>query len=105
MLANIVRSFRALHSLSNKEKCNVLCGQTGCPESRQAAKGGFTAQERSAPDTFAGGALTVAGYPNELHRDIGDVVIFPSFLAHKVTTVTRGTRHTMIAWAHGTPFR
>ena len=59
----------------------------------------------SAPDTFAGGALTVAGYPSELHRDIGDVVIFPSFLAHKVTTVTRGTRHTLIAWAHGTPFR
>ncbi len=59
----------------------------------------------SDPGTFEGGALTVAGYPNELHRDIGDVVIFPSFLAHKVTTVTRGTRHTMIAWAHGTPFR
>lgn len=59
----------------------------------------------SAPDTFAGGALTVAGYPSELHRDIGDVVIFPSFLAHKVTTVTSGTRHTLIAWAHGTPFR
>ena len=59
----------------------------------------------SAPGEFAGGALTVAGYPNELHRDIGDVVIFPSFLAHKVTTVTRGTRHTLIAWAHGTPFR
>lgn len=59
----------------------------------------------SAPSDFDGGALTVAGYPNELHRDIGDVVIFPSFLAHKVTTVTRGTRHTLIAWAHGTPFR
>jgi len=59
----------------------------------------------SAPNSFAGGALTVAGYPNELHRDIGDVVIFPSFLAHKVTTVTQGTRHTLIAWAHGTPFR
>ena len=59
----------------------------------------------SAPEEFTGGVLTVAGYPNELHRNIGDVVIFPSFLAHKVTTVTRGTRHTMIAWAHGTPFR
>lgn len=59
----------------------------------------------SVPSAFEGGALTVAGYPGELHRDIGDVVIFPSFLAHKVTTITRGTRHTLIAWAHGTPFR
>ncbi|MEP7155610.1 MAG: 2OG-Fe(II) oxygenase [Betaproteobacteria bacterium] len=59
----------------------------------------------SEPGTFAGGELTVGGYPNQLHRDIGDVVIFPSFLAHKVTTVTSGTRHTLIAWAHGTPFR
>ena len=59
----------------------------------------------SAPDSFSGGALTVAGDTAELHRDIGDVVIFPAFLAHKVTTVLSGTRHTMIAWAHGTPFR
>ena len=58
----------------------------------------------SDPSTFEGGALTVAGYPGELHRHIGDVVIFPSFLAHKVTTITRGTRHTLIAWAHGMPF-
>ncbi len=59
----------------------------------------------SDPDTFDGGLLTVAGYVPDLHTNIGDVVIFPSFLAHKVTTVTTGTRHTLIAWAHGTPFR
>ena len=59
----------------------------------------------SDPDTFDGGVLAVAGYVPDLHTNIGDVVIFPSFLAHKVTTVTHGTRHTLIAWAHGTPFR
>lgn len=59
----------------------------------------------SLPAEFSGGELTLAGHPTQLHRDIGDVVVFPSFLAHKVTTVTRGTRHTLIAWAHGTPFR
>ena len=44
-----------------------------------------------------GRRANICGSPTELHRDIGDVVIFPSFLAHKVTTVTRGTCHTMIA--------
>ncbi len=59
----------------------------------------------SEPGAFAGGALTLAGNAQELHRDIGDTVIFPSFLAHKVSTVSRGQRNTLIAWAHGTPFR
>ena len=59
----------------------------------------------SDPAAFDGGELTVAGCAQDLHRNIGDTVIFPSFLAHKVTIITRGTCHTMIAWAHGTPFR
>lgn len=59
----------------------------------------------SDPATFDGGELTVAGYVPDLHSSIGDVVIFPSFLAHKVTTIARGNRHTLIAWAHGTRFR
>lgn len=59
----------------------------------------------SDPAAFSGGALTLAGNAQELHRDIGDAVIFPSFLAHKVSTVTKGRRNTLIAWAHGTPFR
>ena len=57
------------------------------------------------PATFAGGSLKLAGYVPDLHTSIGDVVIFPSFLAHKVTTITQGSRQTLIAWAHGTPFR
>ncbi len=59
----------------------------------------------SSPATFEGGKLTLANNSGgDLHRDLGDVVIFPSFMAHKVTTVTSGTRRTMIAWAHGKPF-
>ncbi len=59
----------------------------------------------SSPATYEGGKLTLANHAEDLHRDLGDVVIFPSFMAHKVTTVTKGTRRTLIAWAHGTPFR
>lgn len=59
----------------------------------------------SQPGTFEGGVLTVPGHVREMHRDIGDVVIFPSFLSHKVTSLTRGTRYSLIAWAHGPRFR
>ena len=59
----------------------------------------------SDPADFDGGVLTIAGYVADLHGAVGDVVIFPSFLAHKVTTITRGNRHTLIAWAHGSRFR
>lgn len=59
----------------------------------------------SPSDSFEGGALTLATNDRNLHRDIGDVVIFPSFLAHKVTTVTHGLRHTLVTWAHGPRFR
>ena len=59
----------------------------------------------SPADSFDGGALTLATNDRSLHRDVGDVVIFPSFLAHKVTTVTRGVRHTLVTWAHGPRFR
>ncbi len=59
----------------------------------------------SSPSTFDGGILTIPGQVRELHRDIGDVVIFPSYVAHKVTTLTRGVRHTLVVWAHGTHFR
>lgn len=59
----------------------------------------------SPPDSFEGGELTLATQHRELHRDIGDVVIFPSFLVHKVSTVKRGVRHALVTWAHGPRFR
>lgn len=59
----------------------------------------------SPPDSFEGGDLTLATPHGELHRDVGDVVIFPAFLVHKVSTVKRGMRHVLVTWAHGPRFR
>lgn len=59
----------------------------------------------SSPNSFDGGKLTIPGQIRELHNDAGDVVIFPSYVSHKVTTVTRGARHSLIVWAHGPHFR
>jgi len=38
-------------------------------------------------------------------RRRGTIIVFPSFLAHQVTPITRGTRYSLVAWAHGPPFK
>jgi len=35
----------------------------------------------------------------------GDLVIFPSYLDHKVAPVTKGTRYSVVAWFGGPPFK
>ena len=35
----------------------------------------------------------------------GTVIMFPSFLRHRVTSVTRGTRHSLVSWMEGPYFR
>lgn len=41
---------------------------------------------------------------NEI-RPQGSVVVFPSFIHHQVTPVTKGTRYSLVLWALGRPFR
>jgi PKHD-type hydroxylase len=38
-------------------------------------------------------------------RPKGSVVVFPSFLWHRVNPVTSGTRHSLVIWNLGRPFR
>ena len=42
--------------------------------------------------------------PNNIY-DRGSVLVFPSFLLHRVTPVTSGTRKTLVAWFEGKRFR
>jgi PKHD-type hydroxylase len=38
-------------------------------------------------------------------RKKGSVIVFPSYLYHRVTPVTRGIRHSLVAWIEGPKFR
>ena len=38
-------------------------------------------------------------------RPQGSVIVFPSFVLHRVTPVTKGTRYSLVAWFLGEPFR
>jgi PKHD-type hydroxylase len=39
-----------------------------------------------------------------LPRDRGMLLLFPSYVLHRVTPVTSGTRHTLVGWITGKPF-
>jgi len=38
-------------------------------------------------------------------REKGSIVVFPSFIWHRVTPVTKGTRHSLVCWNLGYPFK
>lgn len=38
-------------------------------------------------------------------RPRGSIVVFPSFVWHRVTPVTRGTRYSLVVWNLGQPYR
>ena len=57
-------------------------------------------------DEYLGGDLEVSACPQlDPRRRRGTIIVFPSFLAHRVTPITRGSRCSLVAWAHGPVFK
>jgi PKHD-type hydroxylase len=55
---------------------------------------------------YAGGDLQFSASSElETARRRGTIIAFPSFLSHRVTEVTHGSRMSLVAWAHGPAFR
>jgi PKHD-type hydroxylase len=61
----------------------------------------------SSSDDYDGGDLELLyGHsPQKLDRTRGAFIIFPSFMLHRVTPVTRGTRWSLVAWIFGKRWR
>jgi PKHD-type hydroxylase len=60
----------------------------------------------SESDAYDGGDLEWMPDLGPCSRALGTVVIFPSFIPHRVTPVTAGERFVLVAWVHGDrPFR
>lgn len=60
----------------------------------------------SEPGTFDGGRLEFC--PGGALRNgtaMGSAIVFPSYMAHRVTPITRGKRVALVAWMHGKEFR
>jgi len=43
--------------------------------------------------------------PQKLPRQQGTLLLFPSYTLHRVTEVTKGTRHSLVGWINGKPFK
>lgn len=63
----------------------------------------------SDPSEYEGGDFEIdpqyAQLPADKIRTKGTVIVFPSFLNHRVTPVTKGTRHSLVSWIQGPKFR
>ncbi len=60
----------------------------------------------SDPSEYDGGHLEIAGVKHEeTMRKKGTLILFPSYVRHRVTPITRGTRYCIVGWVHGPHFR
>lgn len=61
----------------------------------------------SNPDDYEGGDLEFQINNNivKAPRTQGTAIIFPSFIMHRVTEITKGRRRSIVGWVAGPPFR
>ena len=55
-------------------------------------------------DDFEGGEFEFFGDKQLINEKKGSILIFPSYLQHRVRPVTKGTRYSLVAWFLGKPF-
>ncbi len=57
-------------------------------------------------DEYEGGQFEFfnKAQPGNLFLPKGSVLVFPSFLEHRVLPITRGTRRSLVSWIEGKPF-
>jgi PKHD-type hydroxylase len=58
-------------------------------------------------DDYEGGLLELrSGHGvNHLERKKGNLIVFPSYMLHRVTSVTKGTRRSLVIWSGGSYYR
>lgn len=61
----------------------------------------------SDPDEYEGGDLEFMINQKivKAPREKGTIVVFPSFIMHRVTPITKGTRQSIVGWVSGPPYR
>ena len=61
------------------------------------------------PKNFEGGEFEFKFGNNStdftVDMDKGDIILFPSYILHRVRPVTKGTRYSLVIWACGKPLR
>ena len=62
-------------------------------------------------DNYEGGEFLFTSYAKEKCKistpefnDVGSIIVFPSYIEHRVTPVTKGIRYSLVTWFLGPPF-
>lgn len=73
---------------------------------RAVRKLSFTVQLTD-PKKYKGGDVIIKSGVDDLpmHKNKGTILFFPSYMLHEVTPVTKGTRHALVGWVSGPPFK
>ncbi|MCX7890901.1 MAG: 2OG-Fe(II) oxygenase [Burkholderiales bacterium] len=72
---------------------------------RTAARKLSMSVQLTAGSDYSGGALEFVGMAGGGARAPGDAIIFPAYMAHRVTPIEAGIRRSLVAWACGPSFR
>jgi PKHD-type hydroxylase len=74
---------------------------------KQATRKLSVVVQLSDPDEYEGGKLDIqtSNEPHSMVRRQGHAVLFPSYILHGVTPVTKGTRYSLVAWLTGPQFK
>jgi PKHD-type hydroxylase len=61
----------------------------------------------SSPEDYEGGelALQFDKEADVMPKELGKMIVFPSYILHEVRPVTKGTRYSLVAWVTGKPFK
>lgn len=59
------------------------------------------------PSEYEGGDLSLytGSNPTQMQKGIGNACLFPSYILHQVSPVTKGTRYSLVAWVTGPQFK
>lgn len=59
----------------------------------------------SSPDAYEGGDFEFQECETPSCKELGTILVFPSYLPHRVLPVTSGVRKSLVAWFHGPRWR
>ena len=61
----------------------------------------------SDPSEYDGGEMQFMAGPEvrSAPKTLGTAIVFPAFVMHRVTAVTRGVRRSLVSWISGPPYR
>lgn len=102
-ISGIIHGIQLIHYSSKEEVLGHydwhIDSGNGAPATRKIS---FTAQ-LSDPTDYEGCELIINNHANKIvgTKEQGSIHMFPSYMEHQVTNITKGNRYALVIWIHG----